>query len=418
MPANGPGRMAVSVPSAQSNSWGLRFLVLALSSFVPAVAPAQRPAPFPSDVDLGLVLPLNMKPGCWQVRIHAVNSGSMGQATMDVVRQEREKGLQDWLAKLTPSQRAAFEAEGGRKNYDTQTAAIMTESKKAEAEQQKGGDNTGIECSSQPFSNEGQKVYGSNPQKCSRTIQAVGEHLHAHIVCPVETFDYERIDAENFKGIVLRTVGADAGTGPNAKHLSATQTESFVAKWVYDEGPHMPYANPPTDLNGVRARGAKAVIQFDPNRIVASFEGNYWTAWQIFRLCGIVPRETLRAYSPRLDIAVQQAYVHRIIADQAVNQGLAEQETWKAQLQRENIPDAFLQKVPENFWEYFGKWAYDADSPDPDQVRLEGIRQQILWSAYFSRAGSDAEKRALAQKLEQKYKITVVDPDFFTEPTP
>ena len=39
--------------------------------------------------------------------------------------------------------------------------------------------------------------------------------------------------------------------------------------------------------------------------------------------------------------------------------------------------------------------------------------EKILWKVYFSQARTEAEKQALLRKEEEKYKVTVVDPDFF-----
>src|SRR5262249_60015077 len=62
------------------------------------------------------------------------------------------------------------------------------------------------------------------------------------------------------------------GTAPATDQSIATQTMTFIAKWVYEDGFHMPNTTPVTTLDGVRPKGEKAVVEFDPNRIVRSEE--------------------------------------------------------------------------------------------------------------------------------------------------
>jgi hypothetical protein len=45
--------------------------------------------------------------------------------------------------------------------------------------------------------------------------------------------------------------------------------------------------------------------------------------------------------------------------------------------------------------------------------RLEADRERILWDAYFDQAATQAERQALLSQIQEKYKLTVVDPDFF-----
>ena len=46
--------------------------------------------------------------------------------------------------------------------------------------------------------------------------------------------------------------------------------------------------------------------------------------------------------------------------------------------------------------------------------RQEFDRERRLWSVYLSRGATESAKRSLAQQAQDKYKVSVVDPDFFT----
>jgi len=45
---------------------------------------------------------------------------------------------------------------------------------------------------------------------------------------------------------------------------------------------------------------------------------------------------------------------------------------------------------------------------------VTAVRDPILWDAYFStQAKTPAEKQSLFEREKEKYKVTVIDPDFF-----
>ena len=52
-----------------------------------------------------------------------------------------------------------------------------------------------------------------------------------------------------------------------------------------------------------------------------------------------------------------------------------------------------------------------------EMARFSSLAHQtvvdILWNAYFSQAKTEAEKQALLHTVQEKYKVTVIDPDFF-----
>jgi hypothetical protein len=71
----------------------------------------------------------------------------------------------------------------------------------------------------------------------------------------------------------------------------------------------------------------------------------------------------------------------------------------------------------------FGTLEYNMDPEAPDNYSTTTMEhraaldsqpvERLLWNAYFSQAQTEAEKQALLRKVQEKYKITVIDPDFF-----
>jgi hypothetical protein len=73
---------------------------LATSLFLPGRGHAQKASPLLSDVDSGKVQPLDLKPGCWQVRTRVVAQGLYTQMALRQVREIQK------VDNLTPEQRA------------------------------------------------------------------------------------------------------------------------------------------------------------------------------------------------------------------------------------------------------------------------------------------------------------------------
>jgi hypothetical protein len=83
--------------------------------------------------------------------------------------------------------------------------------------------------------------------------------------------------------------------------------------------------------------------------------------------------------------------MHRTIAFEALTMHLDSQEPWKSQLHAVNSLDGL------------------------DAQRAEYQRESILWDAYLSQAPGKEARQALERQVEERFKITVVDPDFFVE---
>jgi hypothetical protein len=82
-------------------------------------------------------------------------------------------------------------------------------------------------------------------------------------------------------------------------------------------------------------------------------------------------------------------------------------------------------QFPENPFDVHAIWAVNAaltvqatwTESHTGMARSDSVVHQavvdILWNAYFGQAKTEAEKQALLHTVQEKYKITVIDPDFF-----
>lgn len=127
-------------------------------------------------------------------------------------------------------------------------------------------------------------------------------------------------------------------------------------------------------------------------------------------MLGVVP--SAKEYSTRLDTVEQQIYLLARMADEAVVANLAKNDPRKSQLGAAGIFVTDIHVARFNAWAY-GRNPYDPGDDDGGQRKAEAARERILWDAYFSQASTLAGKRALLKKVQEKYKMTVVDPDFY-----
>jgi hypothetical protein len=97
-----------------------------------------------------------------------------------------------------------------------------------------------------------------------------------------------------------------------------------------------------------------------------------------------------------------------------MNLMLGVQEPWKSQLAAEGLRSLTPSTVRLSIASWGNPYAESSGVLAPDSVKLEDARQRILWDAYLSRAKSPAEKQNLLRQVQDKYKASLVDPDFFS----
>jgi len=412
---------------------GLSFLAAGLAAclLVPRRIEAQARTYSPEDVDAHKVLPLDLKPGCWQVATH-------GSGIADPIQTPEEIA-----ATMTPEQRAALTPE-----QLAQAIASLQASEKFGAQlAQKGGGTTAVACTWTPFFEVGIEVYGTAiygiagaANRCTRTIQVSGEKRNIHVACPTKqgdatvgrsptriTDEYERLDSENFRGIQHRVTDLGGGRTDDTTTL-------IVAKWTGDAAPHMPHSPAPTGINGKKPVGPQAVAWLDPYRIVATVGGRQFLAAQTYVLTIFSTAKTNKEYGPRLSGIFQQLMIHAGVAAEAVQLHLDLQQPWLNQLKTSGCDARDLgpfgsivapQSPPQNPFDIHAIWAVTDALARPatwtdthaEMARFSSLAHQtvveILWNAYFSRAKTEAEKQALLHTVQEKYKVTVIDPDFF-----
>jgi len=400
---------------------------LAANLLSPLRVNAQRSAPAPSDVDSSKVQPLDLKPGCWQVRTHSSTVTKESAAQQQAAKPSEKPHvmtMQEWkeeiMSKSTPEQRAQLTPEMLKVYYDSYVATMRAqqgedlEKKSAEFGRSllaKGASTTELACTATPFIQQGQEIYGTLPRECTRTMQKSGREMRARVTCPAKTTDYVRTDSENFAETVQ--TGAAANQSNPTAGAAWTTTTTYVGKWIGEASSHMPHAVPATDLDGVRPKGPEAVAGLDPFRIVATIGGKQLVAAQALGLMKSgelfqYPAELgeiLRGQAPIVEgkpmtVArdLQQLYMHREVSDEAVQMHLDKQHPWLDQLQQKGL-------------------IRGPGSPDWDPNAYLAERNGILWYAFFSQAKTPAEKQELMRREQEKYKLTVVDPDFFYSAT-
>jgi hypothetical protein len=103
---------------------------------------------------------------------------------------------------------------------------------------------------------------------------------------------------------------------------------------------------------------------------------------------------------------LQQLYSQIAVANEAYRLRLYLEEPWRSQLQKlgHDAGHAFN-----------GATDYPGDPNVPPSLvaQWNDARLHIFWSAYLGQGSTEAGQQALLQKIKEKYKIKVVDPDFF-----
>ena len=331
---------------------------------------AQVPASSWHDVDTGQLQPLGLQPGCWAVRTRVSSSGMSGH--------------------ISPEQRAEIEKSPNTTKEQRAQEIPMLEAAAQQAKQtfEKGTVTTSLFCVPVPFFDASKDIYGTPGPQCTRTIQPSGAELRMHVACPTRTTDYERIDSRNFKSTTRTLVNPQSQT---AGQEAPTAMTTIVGKWTGDLTPHMPHNPPVTDLDGVRPKGPVAVAELDPDRIVASIDGNQLTALRALGLMRstelgdsqypadrdeILGGGTVEEDGQKLNVVtdLQWIYVHYGVGNEAVQLHLNRVQPWGGRLANINILEG-------------------SNLSDP---AITPGRDAILWDAYFStQAKTPAEKQAL-----------------------
>jgi hypothetical protein len=95
----------------------------------------------------------------------------------------------------------------------------------------------------------------------------------------------------------------------------------------------------PAATEQLKARGPEAVAQHEPNRVVATIDGKQITAKEAADLLKEVPPDQMKRLEGNLPAVIQQIYMGKQLAQDAVKQGLDQKSPWKEQLQlsRDNV---------------------------------------------------------------------------------
>jgi Protein of unknown function (DUF3617) len=323
------------------------------------------------------IVPLDLKPGLWEVHIHTSNT--------DVSYATSKAAMEEMTKNYTPDQRTKAMADYNAREL------------KAIADRKKGTDRGSNHC---PLKQDFVSHVEATGPTCSKQISSTGQTFNLHIACKaadgtsgyVQTNTFKRIDAENFQGTV-----------EVASHVGAigTVTETFTGKWISDScsGPPAGYAA----KNGLHPKGPSDVARDDPNRIVAVIDGKQITAQQGWNLIKKVPPATRNSYKSGMTGLLERLYLQNAIAEEAIKLHLDKQQPWKDQLSTAKMND--LQHVQ--------NYAGDPNIPPEVWAHWVDDQQHILYHAYFSQGATKEENDALLKKEQAKYKMTVKDPDFF-----
>lgn len=140
-------------------------------------------------------------------------------------------------------------------------------------------------------------------------------------------------------------------------------------------------APPAAATDKLKARGPAAVAQEDPNRVVATINGQKVTAQEAFKALQAMPPDQLRRFQQAqggLPTALQQIYLMQHFADLAMQQHLDQQDPWKSQLDfyRQNIlAQAYITGVSNSANPSSSdlKSYYDSHQPDFQEAKLSAI---------------------------------------------
>ncbi len=167
--------------------------------------------------------------------------------------------------------------------------------------------------------------------------------------------------------------------------------------------PQAPAASSGT-TSQLKARGPDAVAQQDPSKVVATIDGKQITAKEAVNMLKAIPADQLKRYEAKLPDVLQQLYMSRQLAEQAVKMNLDQQSPVKEQLQLNR--DGILTQA------YLNKIATTASGPAPDaaqyynshqsefdRIKISGIF--VSFNAPGTPASSTASNRTEEQAREK-----------------
>jgi hypothetical protein len=369
--------------------------------------------------DADAIAALGPKPGCWQLRLHVSAEDQLSHPAKPPEVSTLEGCKRDVLARLTPQVRAKINPDEIKYYENTYCANLAKAAKKNQEEMpallKKGGDSDLLlGCTLEGFTQMAQDVYGAlDPRRhCTRKIEEIGGHRHMHVTCDDLQADYQRMDAEHFTGTRREIrVDKDPKEGPSTHSTIVT----LKTKWISEAQAHMPYSPPNTDLDGVRARGAPAVTRLDPYRIVAVIDGKKFIAGFAFDFLSNTSADEIDQFHT-VPALFQNTFLRYAVACRAQKLHLDLLPPWKGQLA--DYGPLFLLDPDDDPLLFTRPFI-----PTEAQVAKYGVEplslatnqqiENILWDAYFAQFRTPAEKQRELQALQQKYKVTVIDPDFF-----
>jgi hypothetical protein len=323
------------------------------------------------------IVPLDVKPGLWEVQMHSSNT--------DVSYAASEAAMEQMTKTYTAEQR------------DKAMADYKVNEQKAIANRKKGTDRQYKWC---PLKQDFEwKVQATGPN-CSKQVSSTAQQFRMQVACKADdgtagyaqNNKFTRIDDEHFQGTI-----------EVVSHVPAigTVTATYTGKWISDScsGPPAGYAA----KNGLHPKGPSEVARDDPNRVVAVIDGKEITAQQGWNMIQKVPPSTRNSYKTGLSGLLERVYLQNAIADEATKLHLDKQQPWKDKLAHAKQVDL---QVHQNY-------AGDPNIPPEVWANWLNDQQHILWNAYFSQGPTKAANDALLQRKKDQYKITVKDPDFF-----
>jgi hypothetical protein len=323
-----------------------------------------------------------IRPGCWDVRVQTDTFIMQSPGAAEAIGAQKlpsvDQVMQQTLARLTPEQRAHINQADLRKSIQDS----LDQNQKAIAQAQAAARKpvvahrlaNGVKCSANP-------------------LGAMGIPANA----------VQHADAGHFNSV------------QRVSQANGTVTVTTVGKWISEDAPHMPFSPPPTDLNGRRPKGPHDVMWLDQNRIVAVIDGQQLTAVEAYLVINLSPNRVLDPdiYKRGWSSVLQHNYMYYTIAN--------ELDPTRSPAQRAK-GILLIQGT-------FSAFNTGSDEGAPVDTRVSGYhyvgqdrqeydREQRLWKVYLGRASSESGKQSLTQQAESKYKVSIVDPDFFAGQQP
>jgi hypothetical protein len=338
---------------------------------------------------------LAAKPGCWQFLTRVSQTG-MEVRSLDAIRKE-------WSDKMTPDQRAKLPP-----GYtDQMVAAIQAGDQKVKDAWEKGSTTSNMVCPLNDAKSRAMETTAFGDARCTRTVAASARMLDMHVVCPAQGGTPESHFDTRFE---LADEGSITGTVRSTADVSKplVRLTDFTGKWIAPAAPHMP--SDVTDVNGKKPVGPQAIAGLDPFRIVATINGKQMVAGVAWAWINRVPPSERSGYSGRLPELLQKLYSQIAISDSAVKLGLNYHEPWQTQLRKLGRDAAH---AIASVTDYPG----DPNIPPGLLAQVGDARHHIMYNAFLAQAPTDAEQKELVRTIDEKYRITVVDRDFFNGQT-